>query len=307
MKKLVVLLASYNGEKYIAEQLDSIFNQICSAKIQVVVRDDGSTDHTIQIVEEYQKRYQDQLILYKEKNVGIYKNFMRLIQLAPEAEYYAFSDQDDVWVSNKASVAIEKIDEKQKVPCLFYSGYDVVDQNLNKMNSVYEEDDKACHSVTQILFQNRVPGCTMVFNRELMCTLKKIKLDTVQMHDAYVCAVAYCFGVVISCSESLILYRQHSNNTLGFNKKKKHFGKWLTEKKKLFKEREPYHMDQIAQAILQESEGKISQESRAELQRIATYRCNMRSRLQLFFSRETSREDINTAISVKCKILFCLF
>ena len=102
-----VLMSTYNGEKYIREQIESILNQK-KVKVHLLIRDDGSQDSTIEIVKEYANKYPN-VSVYAGKNIGIGNSFMELLRNAPEADYYAFADQDDVWLDGKLERAIELI------------------------------------------------------------------------------------------------------------------------------------------------------------------------------------------------------
>ena len=96
-KKVLILLSTYNGERYIKEQIESLLKQE-NVKVSILVRDDGSTDGTINILNEYQK--QGKLKWYTGENLKPAKSFMNLVENAPEYEYYAFCDQDDVWLKD---------------------------------------------------------------------------------------------------------------------------------------------------------------------------------------------------------------
>ena len=107
-KKVAVLISTYNGEKYIKEQIDSILNQTYK-NIEIVIRDDGSSDSTIEIIKEYQKKHSN-IILKEGTNVGFIKSFFQLLGLA-DSDYYAYCDQDDVWMENKIELAVNALNE----------------------------------------------------------------------------------------------------------------------------------------------------------------------------------------------------
>ena len=100
-------MSTYNGERYLREQIDSILQQI-DVEIELIIRDDGSNDGTVQIIEEYASKYPC-ISYYCGDNVGVGKSFMELLKNAPTADYYAFSDQDDVWLKDKLIRAVKAI------------------------------------------------------------------------------------------------------------------------------------------------------------------------------------------------------
>ena len=128
-KKVVVLLSAYNGEEYIGEQIDSILQQDWG-NVSIWVRDDGSKDQTVSILERYEK--DGRVHLKRGENLGFIGSFFWLVANCEEGDYYAYSDQDDVWFPNKLSMAMERMEkEKQEQPLLYFSNYDYYDGQLN--------------------------------------------------------------------------------------------------------------------------------------------------------------------------------
>ena len=127
MKIVCVLLSTYNGEKYLKEQLDSVLNQK-DITLNFLVRDDGSTDSTIDILKQYEKEGKIKLIV--GKNIGYKKSFYELAKLAPLSDYYAFCDQDDVWDDDKLITAVNMLErENNSIPLLYFSALRVVNNN----------------------------------------------------------------------------------------------------------------------------------------------------------------------------------
>lgn len=218
MKKIEVLMSTYNGEKYIREQIDSILHQ-SGVSVHILVRDDGSSDSTKSILNEYQAK--GQLKWYEGENIGAKYSFLDVLQNAEEAEYYAFSDQDDVWLPNKIKEALNKIEMYQEEqPILYYSETMQVDNQLRKTN--YQFHSGKPYKFGQILIKNHASGCTMVFNRTLQQLIKKQdyrQLENIPYHDHWIYMVCLaCGGKVIYDSESYILYRQHNQNVIGANR-----------------------------------------------------------------------------------------
>ena len=128
-KKIAVLLSSYNGEQFIKEQIDSVLNQK-ECKVSLLVRDDGSTDNTIKILENYVNK--GNLNYYCGKNLKPAKSFLDLVKHSPECEFYAFCDQDDVWEEDKLISAINQIGDTSTPTC-YHSAYMMVDKDLNEI------------------------------------------------------------------------------------------------------------------------------------------------------------------------------
>lgn len=214
MKIVQVLMSAYNGEKYLREQLDSILGQDYK-RIEVLIRDDGSTDETLSILKEYGEQYEN-VAYYAGENIGVQNSFFDLMKHADkEADYYAFSDQDDVWLPEKIKRAVELLEsEDEKIPLLYAGKTSPVDEQLNVIPmKIRHHDIKP--SFGNALVENVCTGCTEVFNRELLeLVIKKLPGFTV-MHDWWLYLTAAAFGKVIYDKKECILYRQHAKNQVG--------------------------------------------------------------------------------------------
>ena len=133
MSDVIVLMSTYNGEKYIAEQIDSIYNQDFDGSIQILIRDDGSKDHTKEIIKQYENTPRRNIQLIEENNVGPQRSFLKLIQAADEAKFYFFSDQDDFWYADKIRRAVRQIGNKEEPVC-YCSNYDIYNTQLKIKN-----------------------------------------------------------------------------------------------------------------------------------------------------------------------------
>ena len=220
MKKALILLSTYNGEKYLKDLLHSLrFQDSKNTEISILVRDDGSSDSTIDILTEYQSLMK--LHYYIGKNLGPSGSFINLVNNAPlDYDFYFFCDQDDVWKKDKIISSIECISlDKSTIPILYYCSLDIVDANLNK-TGVYFRNTKYFSSLKLTLMTGVViPGCTMAFNNCLMQIAKTYIPIKVNMHDHWIVLVCLLFnGKVIGDKKSLILYRQHGKNVVGIKK-----------------------------------------------------------------------------------------
>ncbi len=215
MHKVQVLLSTYNGERYLAEQINSLLDQE-GVDINILVRDDGSTDRTVEIL----KRFKEAGVLdyYQGKNIKPARSFLDLINRAGTADYYAFCDQDDYWEKYKLLRAINKISIYYNQPALYFSKAELVDENLKPIK--YSKYPKHAYTFGQALIKNNATGCTMVFNKMLLDIVKRYNPMFVTMHDHWVYLIALAIGAkIIFDQNSYIKYRQHSNNAVGGKRK----------------------------------------------------------------------------------------
>lgn len=222
--KIAILLSTYNGEKYLRSQLDSIINQdYCDWAL--FIRDDGSTDRTMEIVNEY-IQFHDNIHHYIDDlgNIGACSSFMTMLENV-DSSLYAFSDQDDVWLPYKLSravKAIQKIEEivKDGVIC-YHSNVKVVDTTLNVLYdnywAAYKLDNNKRFEAKFLMVSPAVLGMTMVFNhnsKKHMIPYRGAPL----MHDSWCSIQAATNGILVSDSTPSVLYRQHGNNVSGIGK-----------------------------------------------------------------------------------------
>ncbi|MEE0007847.1 MAG: glycosyltransferase [Ruminococcus bromii] len=208
MYRCLVLLSTYNGEKYLPELLDSVMAQK-DVLIDVLARDDGSKDKTVEILKK-----NDRVQVYTGENLKPAKSFLDLILKADASyDYYALCDQDDVWKADKVISAIEHIKDSNK-PTLYSSAVEVVDRDLNFIRKSFT--DNSFKDPLYDILTYGTPGCTFVFNKALMQKLKEYKPTTISMHDSWISFVCLAVnGLFYSDHEAYILYRQHDANVLG--------------------------------------------------------------------------------------------
>lgn len=212
-KKVSVLLATYNGEKYLDQQIESLFEQTYS-KFDIIARDDFSTDSTLIRLKVASRSKKDFNVYGNSENIGPVNNFFLLLSDAPsDSHYYAFSDQDDVWLPEKLSRAINKLEMTDpEIPCLYCSalaytnnaaeilGYSNVSKNLSFENALVE---------------NVITGCTIVINKSARDLVLKNIPKNALMHDAWLYLLISSFGEIIYDKTPSVLYRQHANNYFG--------------------------------------------------------------------------------------------
>lgn len=216
-------MSIYNGEKYLSTQLESLVLQQ-GVQVSLTVRDDASFDRSCQIVEEFGKRLPVTLI--RGENAGVARSFLELVhQVAEDADYYAFCDQDDYWLPEKLLKAVEKIEAdgyEESKPTLYYSNVKRVGPDLEEIEDPFK---KNYHTETfpAVILLTEAPGCTMVFNRALLILLKSYMPEYLPMHDSWALRVcAAVGGRVIYDDASYIHYRQHEKNEVGGLEKMKY-------------------------------------------------------------------------------------
>lgn len=236
---VAVLVSTYNGEQYIKEQLDSILNQTYS-NIRIYVRDDGSTDSTIAILKEYEQNQKIQLCL--GDNIGFVKSFFSLLEMDKEADYYAFSDQDDVWERDKIEKQVKRLEQevkKEEVPIACFTNYDYYDSNLRLQQ-------KRTPPVFKPSFQNSIVECiamgmNLMLNRKARDKMVQEVPKSCYGHDSWVYMICSEFGSMVELKEPLVRYRRHEQTVsaggMGFFKfqwwrMKKFFGNHYFEEVK---------------------------------------------------------------------------
>jgi glycosyltransferase involved in cell wall biosynthesis len=214
-----IALASYNGAKYIEQQIDSILNQTIK-DIEIVVSDDVSTDNTLEILKGYQGKGYVRLLDNRQK-LGVIKNFENALRHCI-GQYVAFSDQDDVWLPKKMEKSLALIRSLENMygsetPILIYTDAIVVDESLNTISESYlgfKRLNPSNVELRHLVVENVPTGCTMLMNRPLANLVSTIPAE-VTMHDVFVSLTAACFGKMAYLDEPTLLYRQHQNNVLG--------------------------------------------------------------------------------------------
>lgn len=216
---IAILMAVYNGEKYIKEQIDSILSQSCK-DWELYIHDDGSSDGSMEIIDEYCSKYPEKIHKISGEPTGAAKNNFLYLLRCVEAPFYMFCDQDDIWLEGKISKtysAMKTLDCKK--PALVFTDLKVVDVNLNLISESMDKYQKLdCYdtSIKRVFIQNMCIGCTMMINRVLRDRMIKTeKTDDVIMHDWWAALIAAEFGQMYFVDEPQILYRQHEDNCIG--------------------------------------------------------------------------------------------
>ena len=218
---ITILLATYNGEKYLSEQINSLLNQSFK-DFKILVRDDGSTDGTLDVLNRFINDYPQKITLLNDRTPtgSSARNFFRLLS-AVDDDYVMFCDQDDFWLPQKIEKTFEKMKMLEKehgdIPLLVHSDLSVVDAELNLINKSFFDFQKISPErdrLNNLLVQNNVTGCTAMINRKMLMLAKDEPISCA-MHDWWIALLAAAFGKADFISEPLILYRQHGGNRVG--------------------------------------------------------------------------------------------
>jgi glycosyltransferase involved in cell wall biosynthesis len=212
--RVAVVLSTYNGEKYVGEQINSILAQR-DVEVTLLVRDDGSRDATVALVREFEARHSN-VRCVSGANQGVTRSFLSALESAdPSCDYFAFSDQDDLWSANKLPRALEAIraEADPGKPLLYCSKLELVDETLDHIAFTRSWRHIGFQNA---LFQNIVTGCTVVMNktaRELV--LRGDRREDILIHDWWCYLVISAFGKIVYDDRSSIKYRQHGGNQVG--------------------------------------------------------------------------------------------
>jgi glycosyltransferase involved in cell wall biosynthesis len=209
--RVVVLMSTYNGARYVAEQLRSILGQLPADGL-VLVRDDGSQDDTVQVV---QALRDPRVSVTQGLNLGFGASFLTLLGLVPkDAGLVLFSDQDDVWLPGKIERARQALAAFGEVPALYGSAQMLVDEYLNPLHATdpWPSPPSFCGALTE----NVITGCTAALNHAAVQLLQRAgPASGVRFHDWWCYLVISAFGHVIYDEQPSILYRQHAHNQIG--------------------------------------------------------------------------------------------
>lgn len=219
-----ILLAAYNGEKYLREQLDSILHQD-DGRWHLTLSDDGSTDGTCAILDEYAARYPDKITHYRSgRRFGCARDHFLHLMRRSRADYILFCDQDDVWYADKVRLSLDKLAHMERecgkdTPLLVFTDQAAVDQDLHVIHpsmTAYQHRPVHCLDWRSLTLQNVVNGCTMAFNRALADLAAKCPDDSLlPMHDGWIAIIAARFGRMEYIAQSTMGYRQHGHNSVG--------------------------------------------------------------------------------------------
>ena len=212
---ITVLMSTYNGERYLAEQIDSILVQ-ADVDVKLCIRDDGSRDGTVALLDNY-ARNDARVFLTKGENLGVVASFFVLLrEYGSDAELFAFADQDDIWHPTKlAQLAAALESASDHLPALSYCHFRLVDEAGQQLKR--QPKPPNVQQFQYALVANEVPGCVMMINAALvrLALARLPDLRTIAMHDWWLMMIATALGEVFPVKGRLVDYRQHQANVIG--------------------------------------------------------------------------------------------
>lgn len=306
MYKVVIIMSTYNGAKYLREQLDSIINQTEEDKF-ILIRDDGSTDETLNILKEYQKK--GLLKYYSGRNMGVAKSVIDCLRKAPEAQYYAMADQDDYWKPEKLKKALEILEKEKGKRILYCSNLEIVDKDLNYIEMYHPNklSDDIDYNLENIVSRKYIfCGPTMVFDRYFADLIKEYKSGKLDTQDRWFLFLASVAGKIIYDNNAYIKYRQHSSSTIGFQKSRNWKERFLG-KKVFVGGKEKYirwnHANCYCENILKDYNNYLNNRQIKLLKAFINFENNFMDRLYLIFNKDLSFGSLKRNIYVRLMIL----
>ena len=282
---VLVLMSTYNGELYLRKQLDSILHQE-KVRVHLLVRDDGSTDHTCDILREYAGKYPN-LEWQTSENVGFVRSFSILAEKALSypvpVDFYAFSDQDDIWMPNKLKTACCSLeDDDPGTPLLFSSNSLFVDDNMTVLGSFHK--DTPHYTKQNVMIYPTEQGCSMVFNRSTL-ELYNSHPPVNAWHDRWVCLICNFMGKSVYCQTPLFYYRIHGGNMLG---KKQKFWDRIVDDAKFFFTSDAKN-SQMVEEFHRAFQSRLSEEDLGILNVFLHYKDSFRNKWKIVMSSEYQR------------------
>lgn len=299
---VLVLMSVFNGEEYISEQLDSILKQKIN-DVDILIRDDGSDDTSINIINNYIKKNKN-ISLYTGENIGSWKSFMDLIYSADNNyDYYAFSDQDDVWLPDKLGVAVEMLEQMSRdcgkdIPLMYGGNVCPVNKKLEKIDTGI---NLTGYSPTfgNSMIQGITSGLTCVFNNAALKKVRTCHPEYMIMHDWWLYMTVTCYGRVVYDDDAYVLYRQHEKNVCGARVSRLERIKYRL---KHFNERKCNVPMQVSEFL------KCYEDIPDHNRRLAELLCDSRysflKRIELVFNKEIKRQKVLDNIVYKILVLF---
>ena len=206
--KVAVILSTYNGEKYVKQQIDSILNQTYP-NIEIYIRDDGSKDKTVEVLKQYEK--ENKIKIFPQENVGFIKSFFTALSFCDDADYYAFCDQDDEWFQDKIERAVTALNQKeQNKPLLYFADYDFYDDNMNFI--AHSKSHPKGPSFRNAIVDCITLGINTVINKKARDMMVKSNIQKSCGHDWTAYMICSSMGEVIYDKTATLKYRRTGKN-----------------------------------------------------------------------------------------------
>lgn len=298
--KIAIMLSTYNGKRYLREQLDSIMNQDIDAQVVLYIRDDNSNDETEEIVSKYSKKMQ--INFWHRKNVGPAKSFWELFMNGDiQADYYAFCDQDDIWDANKLQKAIISLEKFENCAALWCSNCRLIDSSGKLLEEKMQKEKIELSLISQIVC-GTIQGAAMVFNNRLREYVYNKNIEEFPMHDFVLITYALSCGRVIYDEEPSFSYRIHENNVVAsggkslFSRLKSSYYRWFSKQHR-------YENSKFAERILIDNKEYLDEETIKYLNCVAHCKYNIINRYRILVNPLTKAQNKKAERSFKIRVL----
>lgn len=280
--KINILMSTYNGEKYIDRQVETILNQL-GCDVLLTIRDDGSFDDTVKKIKNLQKKFPGHIQLHCGQNIGYRRSFCRLVQLSDlNSDYYGFADQDDVWDSDKCVKGVEKI-YGQKI-ALYISSVRLTDEEGKQIG--YQDLTLTPNTIMSYFSRHRLPGCGMIFTKDLRDIAVRFLEEDIENqqidHDLVIGSLAYSYGKVIRDQQAFFDHIRHKNSVTSG-------GRGILNRIKMEKfilfQRIDVHYD-LAKQIIKFNAEDLNDQVYIFLKCITEYKHSMKNKIDLLKFRE---------------------
>lgn len=306
-KKIGVLLSAYNGEKYIKQQIESIENQTINEEITLIIRNDGSSDKTSEILQQMKKKYSN-IVIIQGENIGLIRSFFTLLKIAVNDygfDFYSFSDQDDYWKKDKLESAIEHLEQEQNnsdSPLLYGCISTIVNNELNPTGFKTQTKKKNITFFNSAI-QNIIPGHNQVLNKKLATALVNQPTDYSKIYsqDLWITNVAAIVGKIVFENNSHTLYRMHGNNELGYGTSK--INRIVSHLKRLNKQETKKIAEQL-KYFFECYENFLNIEEKNELKEFFSNQKSLKNRIKYTRKTRFYRQDNKETFLFKTLYLF---
>lgn len=294
------MMSTFNGEKFVSQQINSILAQE-DVDIYLTIRDDGSEDNTVSILNNY--NLLDNVNVLFGTNIGWKSSFTVLMHQKNlnHADYFAFSDQDDIWLSKKLISAINKIKYLNK-PGVYISNATIVDSELKIVGMKFSNKIKQSNSYEKDFLNGYAIGATMVYNLLMFDLIQEYYPKIATNHDALVHALGLFFGKVLYDSKSYILYRRHANTVTGFGRDANSVKESIFDRYKKYKKNPKNQFSNRAKVILSGYDDNLRVDHRKFLSSLIEYKKSRRDKFMLLFSPKISCSSCIKTLQIKFRV-----
>ena len=300
--RIAVLMSTYNGEKYLKEQIDSILRQTIDIDCELIVRDDGSTDDTINILNSYSQK---NLLTYTvEENIGAARSFISLLRNNRGFDFYAFSDQDDAWNPDKLQKGISAI-ENLKGPALYCTNCELVSSRLESMGRNTHRKHPTYNLVSILCLASCAQGCTAVFNEDLAAFVQNNPIpDKFIMHDSLLtCLCGLIDGTIVYDENPSMKYRMHGDNVFGMVTAKQSIAGVIHSRIEEITKPKRISMYEQTESLMKTYGHVINCKNLKLCKTVIDAKYSLQARLKLILNRNLKHDTLNKTLTKKLEIL----